>query len=100
MLAFSCAYAIAGEAGCAFFRVAATELVTGMSGESESRLRDLFEQAKRDAPSIIFLDEIDAVTPKRENSSRELEKRIVAQLGICMDSIAEHFVIGKGTVLM
>lgn len=90
------AEAIAGEAGCAFFRVAATELVTGMSGESESRLRDLFEQAKRDAPSIIFLDEIDAVTPKRENSSRELEKRIVAQLGICMDSIAEHFVIVIG----
>ncbi|GBE60178.1 ATPase AAA type domain containing protein [Babesia ovata] len=90
------AEAIAGEAGCAFFRVAATELVTGMSGESESRLRDLFEQAKRAAPSIIFIDEIDAVTPKRENSSRELEKRIVAQLGICMDSLADHFVIVIG----
>lgn len=90
------AEAIAGEAGCAFFRVAATELVTGMSGESENRLRDLFEQAKRSAPSIIFIDEIDAVTPKRENSTREMEKRIVAQLGICMDSIADHFVIVIG----
>ncbi|GFE54313.1 ATPase AAA type domain containing protein [Babesia ovis] len=90
------AEAIAGEAGCAFFRVAATELVTGMSGESESRLRDLFDQAKRSAPSIIFIDEIDSVTPKRENSSRELEKRIVAQLGICMDSLADHFVIVIG----
>eukprot|EP00371_Babesia_bovis_P002419 XP_001611066.1 ATPase AAA type domain containing protein [Babesia bovis T2Bo] len=90
------AEAIAGEANCAFFRVAATELVTGMSGESESRLRGLFDEAKRCAPSIIFLDEIDAVTPHRENSSRGFEKRIVAQLGICMDSLADHFVIVIG----
>ncbi|KAK2197725.1 bifunctional ATPase [Babesia duncani] len=90
------AEAIAGEAGCAFFRVAATEIVTGMSGDSEARLRRLFDQAKQVAPSIIFLDEIDAITPKRENVSRELEKRIVAQLGICMDGLAHHFVIVIG----
>ncbi|UKJ88483.2 ATPase [Theileria orientalis] len=89
------AEAIAGEVGCPFFRVAATEIVTGMSGESENRLRSLFEKAKGCAPSIIFLDEIDAITPKRENTFREMEKRIVSQLGMCMDGLQDHFVIGK-----
>lgn len=83
-----------GEAGCAFYNVAATEIVTGMSGESESRLRSLFQQAKKRAPCIIFLDEIDTITPKRENTNREHEKRIVSQLGLCMDGLADHFVIG------
>ncbi|EAN34396.2 ATPase family associated with various cellular activities (AAA) family protein [Theileria parva strain Muguga] len=90
------AEAIAGEIGCPFFRVAATEIVTGMSGESENRLRSLFEQAKACAPSIIFLDELDSITPKRENTFREMEKRIVSQLGICMDSLQNHFVIVIG----
>lgn len=70
-----------------------------MSGESENRLRSLFEQAKACAPSIIFLDELDSITPKRENTFREMEKRIVSQLGICMDSLQNHFVIGKPFVL-
>ncbi|XP_953616.1 ATPase, putative [Theileria annulata] len=90
------AEAIAGEIGCPFFRVAATEIVTGMSGESENRLRSLFDQAKACAPSIIFLDELDSITPKRENTFREMEKRIVSQLGICMDSLQGHFVIVIG----
>ncbi|BAM39647.1 ATPase [Theileria orientalis strain Shintoku] len=93
------AEAIAGEVGCPFFRVAATEIVTGMSGESENRLRSLFEKAKGCAPSIIFLDEIDAITPKRENTFREMEKRIVSQLGMCMDGLQDHFVIGKKGML-
>ena len=58
-----------------------------MSGESEEKVRNLFEDAIADAPSIIFLDEIDAVTPNRETTSRGMERRIVAQLLTCMDSL-------------
>jgi ribosome biogenesis ATPase len=81
------ARAIAGELGVALFKVAAPEIVSGMSGESEAQLRELFEAAKRMAPSIIFIDEIDAITPKRENAQREMERRIVAQLLTCMDEL-------------
>lgn len=56
-----------------------------MSGESEKKLREIFEEAKQLAPCIIFIDEIDAVTPKRESAQREMEKRIVAQMLTCMD---------------
>jgi len=81
------ARAIAGEMGCAFFSISAPEIVSGMSGESEEKLRKLFESAKANAPSIIFLDEIDAITGKRESTSRGMERRIVAQLLTCMDSL-------------
>ena len=60
------AQAIAGELGVAFYKVAAPEIVSGMSGESEEKLRAIFEDALASAPSVIFLDEIDAITPKRE----------------------------------
>jgi ribosome biogenesis ATPase len=56
-----------------------------MSGESEKKLRDIFEEARQLAPAIIFIDEIDAVMPKRESAQREMEKRIVAQMLTCMD---------------
>jgi len=56
-----------------------------MSGESEKKLREIFDEAKQLAPCIIFIDEIDAVTPKRESAQREMEKRIVAQMLTCMD---------------
>jgi ribosome biogenesis ATPase len=59
-----------------------------MSGESEKALRERFEEAKIAAPCILFIDEIDAITPKRENSERQMEKRIVAQLGTCMDDLS------------
>jgi hypothetical protein len=62
------AHAIATEAGCQFFNLAATEVVSGMSGESEAKLRNLFAAATAAAPSIIFIDEIDAITPKRETA--------------------------------
>lgn len=56
-----------------------------MSGESEAKLRSLFLAAQTTAPSIIFIDEIDTIAPKRETATREMEKRIVAQLFSCMD---------------
>jgi len=59
--------------------------VTGVSGESEARIRELFEQALILAPCIIFLDEIDAVTPHRATAQREMERRIVAQLLSSLD---------------
>ena len=68
-----------------FFQVVATELVSGVSGESEEQIRHLFEQAVATAPCIVFIDEIDAIAPKRENAQREMERRIVAQLSACMD---------------
>nr|XP_015218224.1 PREDICTED: nuclear valosin-containing protein-like [Lepisosteus oculatus] len=68
-------------------KVSAPELVSGVSGESEQKLRDLFDQAVSSAPCILFIDEIDAITPKREVASKDMERRIVAQLLTCMDDL-------------
>uniref|UniRef100_A0A8C5CHF5 AAA+ ATPase domain-containing protein n=1 Tax=Gadus morhua TaxID=8049 RepID=A0A8C5CHF5_GADMO len=68
-------------------KVSAPELVSGVSGESEQKLRELFEQAVTSAPCILFIDEIDAITPKREVASKDMERRIVAQLLTCMDDL-------------
>nr|XP_019571615.1 PREDICTED: nuclear valosin-containing protein-like isoform X3 [Rhinolophus sinicus] len=68
-------------------KVAATEIVSGVSGESEQKLRELFEQAMSNSPCILFIDEIDAITPKREVASKDMERRIVAQLLTCMDDL-------------
>nr|CAH0102978.1 unnamed protein product [Daphnia galeata] len=84
------AHAIAGELEIPFFKVAAPELVSGVSGESEEQIRFLFEQATSSAPCIIFIDEIDAITPKRETAQREMERRIVAQLLTCMDDLGSR----------
>ena len=84
------AHAIAGELGVPFFKVAAPEIISGMSGESEEKLRGLFRAAKRAAPSIIFIDEIDSIAPKRESTNRGMERRIVAQLIACMDSLSDY----------
>lgn len=81
------AQAIAGELGVSFLQISAPEVVSGMSGESEAKIRQLFQDAKARAPSIIFIDEIDAITPKRETAAREMERRIVAQLLTCMDEL-------------
>ncbi|KAK4533091.1 hypothetical protein CCYA_CCYA15G3948 [Cyanidiococcus yangmingshanensis] len=82
------ANAIAGELGVPFLKVSAPELVAGLSGESEQRVRALFEEAKLLAPSLVFIDEIDAITSRRDASSREMLHRIVAQLLTCLDSIS------------
>ena len=86
------AKAIAGELNVSYFQVSAPELVGGVSGESELRVRTLFDSASNYAPAIIFIDEIDVIAPKRgEGSSggggKSMEKRIVAQLLTCMDSL-------------
>ncbi|XP_050592650.1 nuclear valosin-containing protein-like isoform X1 [Bombus affinis] len=82
------AYAIAGELDIPLLKVAAPELVAGVSGESEARIRELFEQALAIAPCVIFLDEIDAVAPHRATAQREMERRIVAQLLSCLDELS------------
>ncbi|KAI0688221.1 P-loop containing nucleoside triphosphate hydrolase protein [Cytidiella melzeri] len=82
------AHAIAGEAGVPFIAISAPSIVSGMSGESEKTLRETFEDAKRLAPCILFIDEIDAITPKRESAQREMERRIVAQFLTCMDDLS------------
>ncbi|XP_064366032.1 nuclear valosin-containing protein-like isoform X3 [Dromaius novaehollandiae] len=81
------AQAIAGELELPMLKVAATEMVSGVSGESEQKLRELFEQAVSNAPCVLFIDEIDAITPKREVASKDMERRIVAQLLTCMDDL-------------
>ncbi|XP_030627049.1 nuclear valosin-containing protein-like [Chanos chanos] len=81
------AQAVAGEMELPMLKVSAPELVSGVSGESEQKLRELFEQAVSSAPCILFIDEIDAITPKREVASKDMERRIVAQLLTCMDDL-------------
>ncbi|XP_074274947.1 cell division control protein 48 homolog C-like [Silene latifolia] len=79
------AQAIANETGVPFYQISATEVVSGVSGASEENIRELFSKAYQNAPSIVFIDEIDAIASKRENLQREMERRIVTQLLTCMD---------------
>lgn len=79
------AHAIANETGVPFYKISATEIVSGVSGASEENIRELFLKAQRTAPSIVFIDEIDAIASKRESLQREMERRIVTQLMTCMD---------------
>eukprot|EP00850_Spirogloea_muscicola_P019445 SM000190S04881 [mRNA] locus=s190:222013:226623:- [translate_table: standard] len=85
------ASAIAAEAGVPLLKISAPEVVSGMSGESEAKVRSLFAEAAAHAPCIVFIDEIDAITPKRETAQREMERRIVAQLLTCMDDLSADF---------
>eukprot|EP00741_Cyanophora_paradoxa_P002014 tig00000525_g1953.t1 len=85
------AHAIAGELGVPFLKISAPEVVSGMSGESEAKIRSLFASARAVAPCLVFIDEVDAITPKRETASREMERRIVAQLLTSMDEIGTDF---------
>ena len=94
------ANAFAAELGVNFISVSAPSIVSGMSGESEKALREHFDEAKKAAPCLIFIDEIDAITPKRESAQREMEKRIVAQLLICMDDLALDKTDGKPVVVL
>jgi len=82
------ARAIAGECeGTSFFPISSTEIVAGISGESEEKIRQIFEAAKTAAPSIIVFDDIDVICPRSAN--RDLERRIVAQIQNCMDSLSK-----------
>lgn len=79
--------ALAGDLNVPLLSISSPTIVSGTSGESEQTLRQLFEQAVQMAPCILFLDEIDAITPKRETAQREMERRIVAQLLTCLDDL-------------
>lgn len=94
------ANAFAAELGVSFIALSAPSIVSGMSGESEKALRDHFEEAKKLAPCLVFIDEIDAITPKRESAQREMEKRIVAQLLTCMDDLALEKTGGKAVIVL
>jgi len=81
------ARAVAHETEAAFIAVSGPEVIHKFYGESEAKLRGIFEQARKSAPCIIFLDELDAIAPKRENVQGEVEKRVVAQLLALMDGL-------------
>ncbi|MEM2874251.1 MAG: CDC48 family AAA ATPase [Candidatus Nanoarchaeia archaeon] len=81
------AKAVANEASAHFMSVAGPEIMNKFVGEAEKRLRDIFMEAEKNAPAIIFIDEIDAIAPKREESYGEVERRVVAQLLALMDGL-------------
>lgn len=79
--------AFAAALGVPFVEILGPSIVSGMSGESEKGVRERFEEAKKHAPCLIFIDEIDAIAPKRESSQSQMEKRIVAQLLVSIDEL-------------
>ena len=81
------ARAVATESEAQFFHIAGPEIMGRHYGESEERLRQIFEEAQENAPSIIFIDEIDSIAPKREQVTGETERRVVAQLLTLMDGL-------------
>ncbi|CAN6585396.1 hypothetical protein C1H46_038170 [Malus baccata] len=81
------ARAVANETGAFFVLINGPEIMSKMAGESESNLRKVFEEAEKNAPSIIFIDEIDSIAPKREKTHGEVERRIVSQLLTLMDGL-------------
>lgn len=84
------AKAVANESGAHFIPIAGPEVISKYYGESEQRLREVFEEAAENAPSIIFIDELDSITPKREEVTGEVERRVVAQLLTMMDGLEER----------
>ncbi|MEM2245206.1 MAG: CDC48 family AAA ATPase [Thermofilum sp.] len=84
------AKAVANETGAYFISINGPEIMSKFYGESEQRLREIFEEAQKNAPAIIFIDEIDAIAPKREEVTGEVEKRVVAQLLALMDGLKER----------
>ena len=81
------AKAVAGETSSNFITIGGPEIVSKFYGESEGKLREIFKDAEENAPSIIFIDEIDSIAPKRDEVSGETERRIVAQLLSLMDGL-------------
>ncbi|HEX2557773.1 MAG TPA: CDC48 family AAA ATPase [Nitrososphaera sp.] len=84
------AKALASESEANFFIINGPEIMNKYYGETEARLRDIFKEARDSSPSIIFIDEIDAIAPKREEAFGDVEKRVVAQLLALMDGMAER----------
>jgi transitional endoplasmic reticulum ATPase len=90
------ARAIANETGAFFLCINGPEIMSKMAGESESNLRKAFAEAERNAPSIVFIDEIDSIAPKRDKTGGEVERRIVSQLLTLMDGMnsrAAHVIV-------
>ncbi|CAK0830060.1 unnamed protein product [Prorocentrum cordatum] len=81
------ARAVANETGAFFFLINGPEIMSKMAGEAEGNLRRAFEEAEKNAPSIIFIDEIDSIAPKRDKTSGEVEKRVVSQMLTLMDGM-------------
>eukprot|EP00916_Digyalum_oweni_P010029 GHVL01016889.1.p1 GENE.GHVL01016889.1~~GHVL01016889.1.p1 ORF type:complete len:791 (+),score=179.11 GHVL01016889.1:39-2411(+) len=89
------AKAVANETGAFFFLINGPEIMSKMAGEAESNLRKAFEEAEKNAPAIIFIDEVDSIAPKREKTNGEVEKRVVSQLLTLMDGLK-----GRGQVVV
>jgi transitional endoplasmic reticulum ATPase len=90
------AKAIANETNANFYSISGPEIMSKFYGESEANLRQVFQQAEQNAPSIIFIDELDAIAPKREEVTGEVERRVVAQLLSLMDGLSSR---GKVVVI-
>jgi len=89
------AKAVANEAGANFYSIQGPEIMSKYYGQSEERLREKFEEAQKNAPSILFIDELDSIAPKREEVTGEVERRVVAQLLTLMDGLS-----GRGQVIV
>lgn len=89
------ARAVANETGAFFFLINGPEIMSKMAGEAESNLRKAFEEAEKNSPAIIFIDEMDSIAPKREKTQGEVEKRVVSQLLTLMDGLK-----GRGQVVV
>lgn len=90
------AKAVANETNASFYSIGGPEIMSKFYGESEERLRNIFQEAEKNAPSIIFIDELDSIAPKREEVSGEVERRVVAQLLSLMDGLTSR---GKVVVI-
>ncbi|MEM2942076.1 MAG: CDC48 family AAA ATPase [Candidatus Bathyarchaeia archaeon] len=84
------AKAVANESDANFYVISGPEIMSKFYGESEARLREIFQKAQETAPSIIFIDEMDAIAPKREEVTGEVERRVVAQLLSLMDGMGSR----------
>eukprot|EP00960_Hanusia_phi_P059808 764295-Hanusia_phi.AAC.7 len=93
------ARAVANETGAFFFLINGPEIMSKMAGESEDNLRKAFAEAEKNAPSIIFIDEIDSIAPKRDKVNGEVERRIVSQLLTLMDGLKarSHIIVMAAT---
>ena len=89
------AKAVANESDATFLTINGPEVMSKFVGEAEKRIREIFDEAEKKAPSIIFIDEVDAIAPKREESYGEVERRVVAQLLATMDGMK-----GRGKVVV
>src|SRR5207237_4144743 len=90
------AKAVASESNSHFISISGPEIMSKFYGESEARIREIFKEAQENAPSIIFIDEIDSIAPKREEVTGEVEKRVVSQLLSVMDGLQSR---GKVVVI-